>query len=338
MIQLYAPLRLERSAVLPWIVPTIVCAVDFAQMLNRPVIRLVVGLLLLIGALFLVWGLARALGSALALGLELHLGWLAVALASALLYVSLGGVAWSVLLRALLRSDGLSAPPLHQSVVLFVVGNLGRYAPGTIWFLATRAYLAGRIGLPAAPVAASLAIELALIVLAGALVTAIGLLVLPPLAVLRPLAIPVGILPLLVVANPGLFRATQRLVSRSQPESPRVVAVRSRLRLLLIYTGVWVVGAVTLWLVIRSVGPVEIDAFPAVLGAWGVGFLAGFAVPFLPSGIGVREGVLTVLLASVVGLDTAVASAVLFRVVLTAAEVGCLALCAPFMGAIIGRR
>ena len=107
--------------------------------------------------------------------------------------------------------------------------------------------------------------------------------------------------------------------------------------LLLTYVGVWVVGAGALWLVVRSLGPLPLDAFPLVLGAWGLAFLAGFAVPFLPSGLGVREGVLAVVLGPVVGPEVAIASALLFRVVLTLAEALCLLVCIPQVGAIIER-
>jgi hypothetical protein len=58
------------------------------------------------------------------------------------------------------------------------------------------------------------------------------------------------------------------------------------------------------------------------VGIWGIAYLAGFVIPLTPTGIGVREATASALLATLVPLPAAVAAALLFRVILTAAEVG----------------
>jgi len=67
---------------------------------------------------------------------------------------------------------------------------------------------------------------------------------------------------------------------------------------------------------------------PAVIGAWGIAFLAGFVAPVLPAGLGVREVTAAAVLTTLVPAPMAVAAALLFRLVLTATELICVACCA----------
>jgi glycosyltransferase 2 family protein len=317
---------------------TIVTIVRVARILNRLAVQAAAAVLLAVGAIFLAWALARGVATALTIPVEPDRGWLSAALVVALAYVLLGGVAWWVVIRTLSGGAWPASLTIVRTVALFSVGNLGRYAPGTIWFLATRTHLAARVGLPLPTVAASLALELVLIALAGVWMLALGLLVLPPFSGLRPLAAVVGMLPILAVVDAHLFSVIQRMVGRGHGSAGPPIGRGQRIGFLFMYLGVWLVGAVALWLAVRSVAVIGPEAFPPVAGAWGVAFLAGFAVPFLPSGLGVREGLLTVLLGSLVGIEAAGISAVLFRLLLTAAEALALLICAPGVGAIIERR
>jgi glycosyltransferase 2 family protein len=85
--------------------------------------------------------------------------------------------------------------------------------------------------------------------------------------------------------------------------------------------GLWLTMAVALFLTARTVYPLGWDWLPAMSGIAGVSYLFGLAVPFAPSGIGAREGLMTVLLATMMPAPEAAATSVLFRIVSILAEV-----------------
>jgi uncharacterized membrane protein YbhN (UPF0104 family) len=92
------------------------------------------------------------------------------------------------------------------------------------------------------------------------------------------------------------------------------------LLLLLAYVGVWSIAGVALFATLSALTPVGLEQLPAVVGIWGIAYLAGFIAPLTPAGVGVREATASALLATMTPLPVAVAAALLFRLILAAAE------------------
>jgi uncharacterized membrane protein YbhN (UPF0104 family) len=84
--------------------------------------------------------------------------------------------------------------------------------------------------------------------------------------------------------------------------------------------GSWVIlGASLYFLVLATTGRSVPLADAIVIGSTGV--VAGFLAPFAPSGIGITEGVMVVLLSSFLPLEVCVAIALLFRVLNVVKEI-----------------
>lgn len=145
------------------------------------------------------------------------------------------------------------------------------------------------------------------------------------------LAVSMGLVALHPRVFGALLRSAARFTHRTQgpgfyfPEPPTYPVALS---LLALYVGVWLVAALALFATLRAVSPVSAEQLPAVAGAWGIAFLSGYVAPLLPAGLGVREATASALLSGIVPLPIAVATAVLFRLLLTVAEALCLA---PFL-------
>ena len=69
----------------------------------------------------------------------------------------------------------------------------------------------------------------------------------------------------------------------------------------------WLVAGVAAWIFVTSVTDGPTPGFSYLLGAYTFAWLAGFVVPFAPSGLGVREATLIALVAPVVGVAPATA-------------------------------
>jgi glycosyltransferase 2 family protein len=89
------------------------------------------------------------------------------------------------------------------------------------------------------------------------------------------------------------------------------------MKLLLIAVLNWLIVALAFaWLVYTDVGSWPASPF-LVAGALPAGYVAGFLALITPSGLGVSEGVVTLILESSVGLDKALALAIAFRIIHT---------------------
>jgi hypothetical protein len=287
----------------------------------------------------------------------LHAGWL---LASALFYLL--GLGFSALFWYRLLAHLGSRPPLGLALRAYYVGHLGKYLPGKAWALFLRASLV-RGGTPLGLATLTAFYEVLTTMASGVLLAGVLFALLPPQAgpdhphvPLRALLHPdlpqeavlenraalllAGLLfvPFAVVLHPAVFN---RLVHRMalpfrEQDADRLPAIR--FRHLLEGLGLTAIG----WLLL---GASLAAALHGILGealAWegrfvlrlpavmGLSYVAGFVILVAPSGLGVREFFLTLLLtpglAAVPGLDwegaraVAVLTVLVLRLVWTAAE------------------
>jgi len=74
------------------------------------------------------------------------------------------------------------------------------------------------------------------------------------------------------------------------------------------------------FLVLNSLSPVGFEYYLAITGTFWAAALIGIAAIFAPSGIGVREGVIMLVLPSFISEPTVIVGAILIRFVMIAAE------------------
>ena len=88
------------------------------------------------------------------------------------------------------------------------------------------------------------------------------------------------------------------------------------------YIGVWLFLAMTFMLVCTAFVDIELSraTVPVFVLSLTAGFLAGFLALFAPGGVGVREGVGAVILATIMSLEEAVLLMLMFRVWVVVAE------------------
>jgi hypothetical protein len=265
--------------------------------------------------------------------LSLRPAWLA--LSAALYLLALGGSAW--FWYRLLRSFG-ERPDVPATVRAYYLGHLGKYVPGKAWALLMRGNLVRGPGVRLGVAIISAFYEVLTTMASGALLAAVLFAVQTPadsqLGV-HPVLIGVLLLALLgLPLLPGVFnRLVARLADRFRTvESFRLPRLRGgTLALGLAVTGCgWFALGASLWAAVQAVVP---EPYPLTPGAWarstamvGLSYVAGFLAFMLPSGVGVREGVLEGFLAPELagrvshGPAVATATVLLVRLLWTAAE------------------
>jgi hypothetical protein len=238
--------------------------------------------------------------------------------AAALLAIGANVKAWQAVLHELDHDV-----PTVTAGRIYLVGQLGKYLPGSVWAFVLQVELSLRAGIPRAR---SFAASLILIGMSTTAALVLGLFGIPTLvdvggaavwgaAALAPIALICAIPPILsrlvdlflrVLRRPGLghrlrFRGLARVIGWS------AVA--------------WALFGVHFWVlgvgVTGHLTPSLLDA----IGSFALAMTAGLLAIASPSGLGVREAVLVASLAPFVGVGTALGVALASRLILTVADV-----------------
>lgn len=213
---------------------------------------------------------------------------------------------------------------LRTALSIHTRALLARYIPGNVWHGLGITYWCQQEGVPARTSVASWILENVYTVLGGALaatVTAPWWLVGEALAQFATLCItiPIGLLMVHPRVLPLLLSAPLRLLKRP-PLQVSLSFARSVsfawLYVLLFLGQGWVLGLLTGWIEPgHTLNPLTLAGIFAT--AWTVGFLSFIT----PSGIGVREGVMSLMLARVLPVGSAMLLPILMRILMTLAEV-----------------
>ena len=212
--------------------------------------------------------------------------------------------------------------PLTSAAEIFLLGQLGKYLPGSVWPMVMQAELGSRYGVSrrrtlAASVVTllvSLAAGMTLIVLTlpflpdvNAAVRWAGLLAVPGLAVLHPAVLGRSI-------DLGL-----RLI-RSEPLGARTTVAGMAAATGWALIG-WGCSCVQLLALAVPLGlPLSFRSAGLVLGGYALAWVVGLVVVIAPAGAGAREGALVALLAGSLPTGAALVVALLSRLMFTAAD------------------
>lgn len=233
--------------------------------------------------------------------------------------IACGTLSWQVLV------DDLGEPiGARRGAQIFLVGQLGKYLPGSVWAYVLQLELGRRAGLARARVFAATLFSLGVAVVAALVVGSIALPDLiaedPSLGWVRWLYVllPIG----LVCLHPRILTAAAtlgfRLLRRPRPTHP----VRRRT---VLHSLAWALGSYScyglhLWLLARSEASIGAEQVVLSIGVMGIAMIAGLFAVVLPSGAGIRELVLVTALAPLVGTGSAIAYAAVSRVLFTVAD------------------
>jgi hypothetical protein len=225
-------------------------------------------------------------------------------LAGAVALLAVSGVVSGTGYRMLLVSFGY---PIRWTTMLGVVwvSQLGKYVPGKLLSVAGGMYLLKKQNVP-------MPVGMAINVMLMGLYVVVGLMVAAPLVVferitlLGPLTWLWSLLILaggVVMLHPRVFVGAINFGLRRLGRQP----LASRLRLrdyggpLAMVCIQWLLIGTAFWLTARSVGDVPLARAPFVISASALAVTIGFVAVFAPAGLGVREGLLLLLFAPVLG-------------------------------------
>lgn len=229
----------------------------------------------------------------------------------------------ALLLAALIWADLMrtlgSTLPRVTHVRFFVLAQLGKRLPGTVWYVVGRSVLYGRAGDGVGLVTVASALELAVTVVGGVLVSLICLgRAAQTIAVAQWWALGGVAAVALAVLHPAVLR---RVLGRVRLSAPSTVTT-GRIALWSVGYGlVWLGGGVIFYLILTALVPLGLGHLPYLIGVWSLVGVLSMTVLMLPSNLGFTEIGLSLLLTPILPTGLAVVAAVALRLVLYAFEV-----------------
>lgn len=287
---------------------------------------------LLLALVFLVVFVYRQWNAIQQLQFQFVPGLLALSVVFGLVGIAVGAVIWYMLLC-------FTPHRLPYRVLLsaYGVSNLIKYIPGVIWSYATLAYAIEKRGVPRSMALSSISLWVMVMIGTG-LAASLPLLNLitanqqwlAAYVILLALVI-VGLLAFHSERAWGLINALLRRMGRAEVAAAEFPP-RGLIGAMFAGLGMWACFGIGFFLFCASLFPLNSQDLFFFGAAFAFAWIVGFVTPFSPAGLGMREGVLTVLLVPVLSPSAAVVVALLSRLWLVGADI----LMAGIAGLLIG--
>ena len=247
---------------------------------------------------------------------RLHAGWLLASAALAWVVFIWINQLWRILV-GIVGGKPLGFVPAYR---ISALSNLGKYLPGKVWAMMGMVYLLRREGYVVTSALAATVLHQAYTVSAGLILlgSILGAEVwgrLPFVSIAVALALSAFVLytPLFFgVLNWGL-RLLKREPVQVELSFPKAFA------LLVAYACSWILYGLVFWCMLKGVG-IDGGPFWHVVASFGAAYLIGFLALFAPGGLGVREGILAMLLTPHLGAGLAALVSVVARLWMTLNE------------------
>ena len=220
--------------------------------------------------------------------------------------------------------------PIHLAPAggIFFVGQLGKYVPGSVWAIVAQAEMAARLNVPRRRTAVTGLLNVGLAAVCGFIVgvPSLRLLISRGESATTGWVLLLLVPPLVLVLWPPLLNWAIALglrVLRREPLEHRLSG-RAVLFTVVAFCASWLCSGLSVYLLARAVSGPDTDAGRLVLATVS-GFALAAAVSMftvvLPAGVGLREGLLVLLLGPVISVPAAAAVVVVARFLTVLADV-----------------
>jgi glycosyltransferase 2 family protein len=228
---------------------------------------------------------------------------------------------WALILQSMAGSS-IHKFFLTRAMRAWLLTIMSRYIPGNIWHIFARMAFADRLKVGKLQILSSSTLEQILAVLGAMLIGAASLPFWAKSAmpqqwywflILFPSVFVVG----LIFLHPRIFGFFLKWAAKrfNRPELNWQFKYGTLIRFMIVYAvGAFIMGIAIVSLM-AGLGEFKADDLLFIIGSSAIGWVSGYLAIITPSGLGVREGVLTALLAFVYPLPVAIVASLLFRII-----------------------
>ena len=216
-----------------------------------------------------------------------------------------------------------SAIPYGEAIVSYAFSVLGKYIPGEIFMLLARFPAYEHRGIKARKVTVNFYLENLGTFLGAAILFLVSLFFFQNNVLANYKWLIIGLVLLLLIAmNPRvvnrLLYLLERIVRKKDLQIP--ITYPQMLAVVALFVLNWILVGIGFFLLVMSIYPIPMSQFLYVGGIFGLAVILGMITFFAPSGLGVREGILTLGLQMIMPYEYALVIALLARIWATVAE------------------
>ncbi len=238
--------------------------------------------------------------------------------AGLLIALFFGAFGWNRIMRRIgARLD------YSQGIAIWFISILGRYLPGSIWSAVGRMYLCEKEGISKSKTGVSVILEQAYMLITGMVVFLFSLVFWHDRSSLHSLFSIFFICPvLLIFLHPRPLIAVLNPVLKWMKKDPITINVSfyTLLKTFIYYLGYWAVFGIAFYFFVDSIYKIEISKIVIISGIFAVSFVIGYIAIAVPAGLGVREGMMSLLLSNYMPAAVAIIISLGSRVWITAVE------------------
>ncbi len=236
---------------------------------------------------------------------------------------------WSVFWNLLLRDLNFNQLSFYESFNIQVQAWFGKYIPGKVGVVGIKFYLGRKKGIDNRTVGISVIYENVFQVVTAFLVSVPILFYFsmkelgenPFLYQTLPLIFIVG---LFIFIHPKVFFYFVNLglrLFKKQPISKKYFLTLDQIiKYVTLYSFGVIANGIAFFLFIRSITPVSLEYFIPIIGIFNFAGIIGMLAVFVPAGLGVREGIIVLLLQAYMPLEIVVFISILSRLWVTIAD------------------
>ncbi len=225
----------------------------------------------------------------------------------------LSSLAWGRIMNDVTRPLPMK---LHQ--VIFFVTHAARRIPGTVWHVIGRVAWYERLGISKSISAFVNVVETILLIFSGVVVSIIFFPFISSIEKGQFWLLLGGVGLSIFLLRPKSIRFVMNKLGQQQYSQS--LNYRKVLTWFALYPILWAFGGIILYLTINGLSPVQTSLIPICIAAWSIAGVTGMLVLLLPSGFGLSETALSLLLAPHISPGLAVTAAILMRILLTVYE------------------
>jgi len=219
---------------------------------------------------------------------------------------------WKLILKRL----GVSLSFLKALKIIFY-SQLGKYLPGKIWVFVGRIYFCQQLGIPTSKTFLSIVLELAVAIISGTLIFLVALSIFPGTQIhINPFFLMIVVVILFIIIHPKvLTRIINIFLHLVKKGSIKIDLNFSQIcGIIMYYCIVWLSFGIAFYFLINSTTFIALSKIPLLAGSFSISATIGAMALFVPGGLGVREGVLALLLNNFFPISLAILLSILSRI------------------------
>jgi uncharacterized membrane protein YbhN (UPF0104 family) len=232
-------------------------------------------------------------------------------------YFIIYGRSWQVIMR------DLNAPILFsQSIWMIATTQVGKYLPGKVWYIVGRVYVGKQAQIDGKKLTLSMVIETCLVYVTGGIVFSLTTLIAGNYSLTWLIISILLTIAAIIIIHPKILGSISNFLLRilKRPTINLTLTYRQLFQISLYFFGIWIAQIAGFYFLIQAIYPIPLRSLFNLSSAYSLAWISGSLAVFAPGGLGVREGMMALLLSSVLPAPLPIAISFISRVWITIFE------------------